>query len=72
MKSDFDPLRRPERANPPPPPDRDSFGGFATGAIRMRPTLFGLAICEELYEHGDGRREWRRAQSAIEISERRA
>ncbi len=53
------------------PPDRDFGGGFATGAVRVRPTFFGLAICEELYEHGDGRREWQRSRSVIVISERR-
>lgn len=64
--------QRPSGLPPEPPPDRDSIGGFVTGAVRVRPSFFGIAVCEELYEHGDGRREWRRSQTAIVVSERRA
>lgn len=35
------------------------------GSTRVRATWLGIAIVEELWEHEDGRREWRRATATI-------
>lgn len=43
-------------------------GWRAPGIYRLRPTWFGIVIAEELWEHEDSRREWRRARPYAKLA----
>jgi hypothetical protein len=58
MVSDTFPTDRNPKA-PAPPPRRYADGSFETGRTRIRNGWFG-AVAEELIEHADGSRTWRR------------
>jgi hypothetical protein len=50
----------------PPPPDRDVSGRAYLGVFRIRPTLFGCRI-EEQIEEQDGTRKWVRPLLPVTI-----
>ena len=41
-------------------------GWHSSGEIRIRSTIFGCRI-EELFEHKDGSRQWRRAATTVKL-----
>lgn len=55
--------------NPAPPRDFNMAGWACIAEIRVRPTFFGLARMEQLWQHKDGRREWRRCDYAVSIKQ---
>lgn len=48
--------------------ERTHWEWMPTGRLRIRSAFFGACI-EELYESHDGRRQWRRANTSVELTQ---
>lgn len=55
------------RKEPKAPNDRNADGSMETGARRLRTTMFGFCVLEELIEYFDGYRTWRKVPTTPEV-----